>query len=68
VVERGQLADLRAVGHEEEAPHLATPPFGALTAASTISYGSSFGIGSGLNFRTDRWVNIASPIGMLRRE
>jgi hypothetical protein len=39
-----------------------------LTAASTISDRFSFGIGSGLNVRTDRSMNIASPIGMLRRE
>src|SRR5829696_4159704 len=28
---------------------------------------SSGGIGSGRNRRIERWVNIASPIGMLRR-
>jgi hypothetical protein len=68
VVERGELADLRAVGHEQEAAHLSIALFGALTAASTISDRFSFGIGSGLNVRTDRWMNIASPIGMLRHE
>src|SRR5207244_3122243 len=43
------------------------PPFGALTAASTIRWMSSIGIGSGLNRRTERWVNIASPIGIFSR-
>jgi hypothetical protein len=35
-------------------PTWPSPPFGALTAASTISYRSSFGTGSGLKVRTAR--------------
>src|SRR5260370_4029969 len=37
------------------------PPFGAFTAASTMRWRSSIGIGSGLKRRIDRWLNIASP-------
>ena len=44
------------------------PPFGALTAASTIRRMSSIGIGSGLRRRIERWVNIASPTGIDSRE
>jgi hypothetical protein len=42
------------------------PLFGALTAADQPQV--LLRIGSGLNSRADRWVNIASPIGMLRPE
>src|SRR5713101_6072843 len=37
------------------------PPFRAFTAASTMRWRSSIGIGSGLKRRIDRWLNIASP-------
>ena len=42
-------------------------PLGARTAASRISRRSSTGIGSGRKRRIDRWVNIASPIGIESR-
>src|SRR5262245_59456364 len=32
-----------------------------------MSRRSAAGMGSGRNFRTERWVNIASPIGIWRR-
>jgi hypothetical protein len=67
VVERGELADLRAAGHEEKAPHLATAAVRGLDRGRSAT-GPAFGIGSGLNSRADRRLNIASPIGMLRRE
>src|SRR5262245_61699276 len=43
------------------------PPLGALTAASRISRKSSVGIESGRKRRIERWLNIASPIGMFNR-
>ena len=67
VVQRPERADLLAVGHEQEPPDLAIAAVGRLHRGLEDQPEILRRDGIGRNFRTDRCVNIASPIGIWRR-
>jgi hypothetical protein len=55
-------------GAIREAPHLAIAAVQGLDRGLDDQPQVVLGNGSGSTCRTERWVSIASPIGMLRRE